>query len=154
MILAALFVGFCQILTTVCVCLWIRHTVSHKQAEIERRAERAFQEWFTQPEPDKPSKFALLIHEAGTVIGSAAARSIMASLQADNSHVARVANGLSDELQAKQNPLVGLLAGGKRGKGAALMRLAELLGAGLGGNNHVNADGQTKAIQDRLSKGG
>jgi hypothetical protein len=154
MIVAALFLGFCQILCTLCLCLWIRSTVAHKQAEIEARAEDLYRQWFTQPAPDKPHKFALLVHEAGTVIGSAAAQSIMSSLQADKSHVARQANMLSDEIQAVQNPLVGLLAGGKRGKGAALMRLAELLGSGLGQNHGSGSGSGTSDIQKRLDKGG
>lgn len=144
MILTVVLFCLCQVLCTISFCIFLRHVINAKQAEIERRAEAAMRDWLTAPEGE-PSKAAMLIDKAGQVIGSAAARSIMASLQVEKSHVARVANGISDEIKGAQNPILGLLAGGKRGKGAAVMQLAGLLqgilspgGKGLpsSGNGH------------------
>jgi ApbE superfamily uncharacterized protein (UPF0280 family) len=95
--------------------------------------------WEQSEEEGKPSKLAVSLDAMGTVVGAAAARSIMASVQAEQSHMAKVANGVSDELQGQANPIIGLLAGGRRGKGAAILKLAQILGpmlAGSGTSNH------------------
>jgi phage-related protein len=97
-------------------------------------------DWTDQPAPDKPSKLAEVAETLGAVVGSAMARSIMASLSADKSHASRVANGLTDELQGAQNPILGILQGGKRGKGAAIARLGQMilpmLSGKMGQGNH------------------
>jgi len=138
MIFAAVLLSICQIVSIFGACLVLRHVINAKQAEIEAKVERALREWVESPEPGKPSKLALVLDSAGAVVGSAAARSLMASMKQDVSSVAHVANGASDLITAQQNPLVGMLTGGKRGKGAALMRLAELIGPMLGGKGSGN----------------
>jgi hypothetical protein len=107
-----------------------------KQAEIEAKAEKALHDWMDPGEGNTPSKFAQVVDATGSVIGSAAARSIMASLNAEASHTARAANTATDLLQAQANPIMGLLAGGKRGKGAAIQRLMDTVGPMLMGGNH------------------
>lgn len=80
-----------------------------------------------------------MVEALGAVIGSAAARSLSASINADASHAARAANAAADVMEAQQNPLVSLISGTKRGKGAAMARLAQMLGPMLqrsNGNNH------------------
>jgi hypothetical protein len=143
-IVAAILLGICQIAGFYCLSLLIRRAINAKQAEIEARAEAALHKWL-DPGPDgKPSQFAEVLDVGGSIIGAAAARSIMASLMAERSHTARAANGLSDEIQGAQNPILGLLTGGKRGKGAALAKLAQVLGpmlAGAGNNHHSDSAG-------------
>jgi len=154
MVLTVLLLCGCQVLCTLSFCLFIRHVINAKQEEIEQRASDALRDWLTAEE-GKPSKAALVIDKAGQVIGSAAARSLMASLQVEKSHVARVANGISDEIQGAQNPILGLLAGGKRGKGAAVMQLAGLLQgilgktAPAGGNGHNDMANMTERIRNQ-----
>jgi hypothetical protein len=153
-VIAAGFIGICQIVGFYCFSLLIRRAINAKQAELEARAEEVIHKWIDLQEDGKPSRLAEMLEMGGTVIGSAAARSIIASLGAGQAHAARAANGLSDEIQATQNPLMGLLAGGKRGKGAALMRLAELLGPMLkGGNGASNATPDSGSVRDKLGRG-
>ncbi len=130
MIYAAVLLCVCQIVTTIGACLIIRRIINAKQAEIERRAENALQSWIAlQGEnKDQPSKLAMMLDGMGAVIGSAAARSLMASLKQSTSAPAQVANSASDQLLAQANPLLAILTAGKRGKGAAVLRLAEMLG--------------------------
>lgn len=154
MIVAAILLGVCQIITMLGGVLLLRRLINAKQAELEEKAERALRDWVESPEAGKPSKLAVTLDAAGAVIGSAAARSLMASLKQDASAQAHVANGMVETLQAQQNPVLGLLAGGKRGKGAAVMRLAELLGpmlAGAGKGNGATSEG--RSVHDRLQKG-
>jgi hypothetical protein len=139
MIVAAILLGICQVVTMFGVCLLFRHFINAKQAEIERRADAALRAWVESPQEGEPSKLAVLVDAMGAVIGSAAARSLMASLKQQDSAVAQVANGVSDRLQGQTHPLQALLVGGKRGKGAALLRLAELLEPMLAGKS--NGDG-------------
>jgi len=147
-IVAVLLLGFCQLVGCYCLSLLIRRAINAKQAEIEARAEAALHEWL-DPGPDGgASKGAKVLDAAGAVVGSAAARSIMSALNAEKSHTARAANGLSDVIQAEQNPLLGLLAGGKRGKGAAIAKLGQLLqGMYSGGNS--GGDGHASSVTDR-----
>lgn len=133
LIVAAALLGICEIIGFVGFGWLIRQWFESKQAEIERRLADTMQEWLVQPAPDKPSKLAELADAAGTVIGSAAARSIMATVSQSQSAIAHVANGAADQLQGQTNPILGLLQGGKRGKGAAVLRLAQMLGPMLGG---------------------
>ena len=113
--------------------IWaVSHRIQRQVAVLEYNAkasiETAIREWIESPDSTTPSRLAMFIDTLGATIGSATARSIMASLNAEKSQVAHVANGISDQVQAVQNPLVALLAGGRRGKNSAVMRLAEILG--------------------------
>lgn len=154
MIFAAILLGVCQIITMLGCVLLLRRLINAKQAEIEERAERALRDWVESPEAGKPSKLAVMLDAAGAVVGSAAARSLMASLKQDASAQAHVANGISDTLQAQQNPVLGLLTGGKRGKGAAVLRLAEMLGPMLAGSGKGNgATTEGSSVHSRLQKG-
>jgi len=122
----------------------IRRIIDQKQADIEAKIAELSATWLEPAGEGKSSRLAEVFDLAGKTVGSAAARSIMQNLKSDEGHVAMVANGLADEIQGKQNPLLGLLAGRKRGKGAAVMKLAEMLGpmiqnmgqGGGSGNGH------------------
>lgn len=151
MVVGLVLLAFCQIACTCALVLGVRLVVNRKQREIEARLAAVFTEWCTA-EPGKASKLAELVAAAGAVVGQSAAQSIMAAFNADKSHVARQANMLADEAQAQANPLLGLLAGGKRGKGAALMRLAELLGPMLvgQGNKVAGSNGESSSVRNRL----
>jgi len=140
MIIAAIMLGLCQIVTFTGLACLFRMWADRKQSEIEQRIDAALHDWCDQPEEGMPSKLALAADAIGATVGAAAAKALMRSLKVDNSHVARVANGLSDEVQAEQNPLLGLLAGGARGKGAAVMKLAGLLGPMLAGKGSSGTD--------------
>lgn len=155
LIVAAILLGLCQILGLVGLGWFLRVYFDRKQAEIEARLEGTLREWVTPAEEGKPSKFAEVLGGMGAVVGQAAARSIMSSLGADKAHVARAANGISDELEAQSNPIMALLSGGKRGKGAALQRLAELimpmLGPRAGGPSSGNGSGNgSGSITERI----
>ena len=110
------------------VCILAARYIERKQRKIERQLEEIVHKW-VDPGPDNsPSELAKVLDAMGAVVGSAAARTIMSSIAAERSHTARAANSMADEIQGAQNPILGLLTGGKRGKGAALQRLAEVLG--------------------------
>lgn len=81
----------------------------------------------TPDEEGKPSKAALFVEMVGDVMGRSMAHSIMASLGSEKGKVARLANSFVEEGQTAQNPLLRLLSGGRRGKGAGLASLVELL---------------------------
>jgi hypothetical protein len=134
--------GFFQTVGLIGGLYWL---ISREKRHISELLTDLQQEWLVAPEGE-PHKAAKVLDAAGAVVGSAAARSIMASLGADASHAARAANTAGDLIQAQQNPILGLLAGGKRGKGAAVLRLAEMLGPMLSGNGngaHSGIDGGT-----------
>lgn len=133
-IFAIFLLGVCQIAGAIVAALLIRRYIGRLRSDIESQLIGAVRDLVDQPAPDQPSKLAQIVDMAGAVIGSAAARSIMASLSADKSHAANVANGVADQLQAQQNPLLAILAGGKRGKNAGVLRLAQMLGPLLGGS--------------------
>lgn len=133
MVFALIFVGFSSILSPICAFLVFRRYLEQKQSEIEQRLDAAVRDWITPPEEGKLSKLGIAMDAIGTVVGSAAARSLQAQIAQTNSAVANVANGLSAEANAARNPLAMLASGGKRGKGAALARLVELIGPMLGG---------------------
>lgn len=124
--------SICQFVMLLCAGVWIQRILDRKILEVRNQIQGAIEDLVTAPAPDQPSKLAQLLDLAGSVVGSAAARSIMASLAADKSHAVRVANSASDELEAQQNPIMSILAGTKRGRGAGLLRLAGLLGGILG----------------------
>jgi hypothetical protein len=153
-IIAATLICICQLVGFYGLSILIRRIIDAKQAELEARAEEALHKWVDLQEGDKPSRFAELLDTGGSVIGAAAARSIMGALHAGNSHAARQANGIAEEIEGNQNPIMGLLAGNKRGKGAALMRLAELLGPMLKGNNGASsAPPDGGSVRNRLNRG-
>jgi len=151
MLICLILLVFCQLCATLSAFWLLPRYLNRKQAEIEAKAEEVVRSWAESPKPGEPSKIALLLDSMGTVVGSAAARSLMLHLNQTVSSTAMVANGESAPLQAQQNPLLGLLMGGKRGKGAAVMRLAELLGPMLMKGNGTGAPGpsQTSFI-DRI----
>lgn len=155
MILAAILLGLCQLVGFAGLAWCIKLIVDRKQREIEARIDAVIRGWVVPETEGEPHKLAQLVQTLGAVVGQAAAQSIMASINADKSHVARLANSLADEAEGAQNPLLGLLAGGKRGKGAALARLMGLLGSmggnvpGAGGNGHSD----NASIRNRLQKG-
>jgi hypothetical protein len=143
MIIAAVLLGICQFASAFTLFLLFKYLMESKQRQLERRLGQAIKEWTYQPEPDKPSKLAVLVDSVGAVIGSAAARSLMASMKQGSSSVAQVANGLSDQVQAQINPLAALVSGGKRGKGAALLRLAEIIGPMISKQSGSNGGGES-----------
>lgn len=154
LLLAACLLAGCQLLAAIGACWWISRLVSRKQRELEDRIRDLVTDWTVPPAEGKPHKLAELLSVVGAVVGQAAAHSIMASLNAEKSHLAKVANGLSDEIQGQQNPLIGLLAGGKRGKGAAVAQLMRLIGGGLAGGAPEQSrpgNGQT-SFMDRLKQ--
>jgi hypothetical protein len=125
-IVAVLLYSACQCLVVFCLCLWLRHFLNAKQAEIERRAEEALRSWVEAPE-GQASKLAEAISAMGAVVGSSAARSLRSSLQTDTSHVNTLANNTAGAIEGAANPLLSILAGGPRGKGAAVRQLAAIL---------------------------
>jgi len=141
MVLAALLFGICQASIMLGALLLSRWWLNRKQADIERRLNEAVREWVEAPAEGQPSRLAITLDAMGAVIGAAAARSLMASMKQSQSSVAQVANGAADELQGKVNPIMALLAGGKRGKGAAVARLSEMLLPLLTGNRSSNGGG-------------
>jgi hypothetical protein len=153
MIIAAVLLGICQLVTSIGLALLFRQFFNTKQAEIEQKAEAAFRAMIElQGENhDQPSKLALMLDSAGAVVGAAAARSLMASLKQTTSATAQVANGITEPMLAQQNPLLAMLTTGKRGKGAAVLRLAEMLGGVFGkpidSGNGSHAQG---SVRDRL----
>lgn len=143
----------CQFAAALLVLWGISRIIERQKAELSARARAALEEWLVPEAEGQPHKLAQLVAAMGEVIGSSAARSIMASLSADKSHVARVANGMTDELQGVQNPLVGLLAGGRRGRGAAVARLTQMLGAmfnNLGGQSNSPGSNGHSDVADRI----
>jgi hypothetical protein len=107
--------------------LLIRAALIRKQQEIEQRVSETIHSWIDAEGDGKPSKLAVTLEAMGAVVGSAAARSLMASIGADGAHMAKAANNVSDQIEAQTNPLGMLLKGGRRGKGAAIDRLSGLV---------------------------
>jgi len=132
---AFILLGVCQILAPFGAFFVLRWYIERKQTALEEWAEAAVHEWIDQPEPGKPSKVAEMIGMAGGIVGTSAAKSIMFQLNQQNTSVTQVANSIADPLAARQNPLTALLGGGRKGKNAAVLRLAELIGPMLGGGN-------------------
>lgn len=150
MIVTALLLMASQLLCVLCFCIWLRHFINAKQAEIERRAEAALRAWVEQPDPKTPHKLAQLIGAMGQVVGQSAAQSIMASINSDKSHASRTANAI---VEGAQPDVLSLLGGGMKGKGAGLMRLAQLLRPMLAGGVE-EGNGHKPSVHDRLSRGG
>jgi hypothetical protein len=139
--IALILLGIAQITVTIGVIFAARRYIEDKQAELEERATLILADWFNPASPTEASKMAALLDAAGAIIGGAAARSIMGSLGQRDSSVAKAANGAADEIEATQNPLMGLLGKSKRGRGAAVARLGQLLLpmlSNIGGNGKAN----------------
>lgn len=152
MLMTIVLLGICQIIGSICtLCLGmvlLDRWAERKQKRIEAQLMRAVHDWVdAQPANEKgevqPSKLAVAASMIGAVVGSAAAKSLMASVKQDASSVSKVAGGLADQLEAQSNPIMALMGGGKRGKGAAVMRLAEMLGPMFGGKSNGNGSGTT-----------
>lgn len=158
MILTVILLGVCQVIGFAGLAIFLKMLLDRKQRDIEKRIDAIWQDVTAQPAPDQPSKLALFIDAVGQTLGSAAARSLVASFNADKSHVARVANGLTDQIQAEQNPLLALVAGRAKGKGAALAKLVGVLGPMLTGGGAPGAgpgnNGHQSSVRERLQKGG
>jgi hypothetical protein len=166
-VFAVCLLGVCQICGALVAALLIRRYIARIRADIESKITDSIRDLVSQPAPDQPSKLAQIVDAAGAVIGSAAARSIMASLSADKSHAANVAGGVADQIQAEQNPIMAILTGGKRGKNAGVLRLAQMLGPLLGGSgrppggqlpllgggNH-NDSASAGSVSDRIKRKG
>lgn len=118
------------VLQSICVLVGLSWLIRREKRALSARMAAIAEEWLVAPEGQK-HKLGQALDAAGADIGSAVARSIMASIGAERSHVTRVANGMLDEAQGNANPVLGLLAGGKRGKAAGIMQLAELVGSVL-----------------------
>lgn len=109
--------------------------------ELEMRS--VIDDWTISPDSNTPSKLAQVTQLMGTVMGQAAAKSIMGAVNAQDAAIAKMANMASDEIEAAQNPLLALVKQGRKGKGSALERLAELMGPqiiqaiGGPGNGHA-----------------
>jgi hypothetical protein len=149
----ALILGFVQFLGFFTFSLMIRRIINAKQAELEARAEETIRHWVEPQEGNKPSRFAEVLDMAGAVVGQAAARSIVASLMGSKGKALQEAGGLVDQMTSEQNPILGLLQGGKRGRGTALTKLAELLGPML--QSKMNGGGQapTEDVSSRIGRG-
>ena len=121
-----------------------------------RRVSDVIAEWVIPPAEGAPSKLAQVVESAGETIGTGAARSIRASFKAEASHASRMANGMVADAEAEANPALGLLMGGKRGKGAALRTLAGMLMpmlAGSTGNHQSNGDDSDVSELHRRMRG-
>lgn len=146
----------CQIVGFAGLGWWLRLLADKKQRDIEAKLEASLRSWIEPGEGGKPSKFAQMLYASGEVIGQAAAKSLMGAIKQPDTAAARQGNMFAEDIIAQQNPLMGLLTGTKRGKGAALMRLAELLGpmlTGRNGNDSTPSADHT-SVSERLRKGG
>lgn len=153
MLLAVGLLMLCQCVCFIGIYWLITRWAERKQREIERRIDAVIRDWTSPGGEGKPSRFAQLVYTMGETVGQAAARSLQSTLKADASHVARVANGVSDTLEAQANPLSALISGTGRGKGAAIRRLGELIlpmlaGGGHGGDN----DNGRSSVVGRLGR--
>lgn len=132
---------------------------------IKRKAEAIIREWVT-PDAMGKSKIGIAIDNTGSIVGSAAAASIMGTLMQKQSNLAREANKLTGDVVEgqleEQSPLVGLamqmipgLRKGIRKNPTAVLALSEAL-KGLGGahGNGSNAPGKIASVQDRINRGG
>lgn len=114
-----------------------------KQATLLQDIETLKHQWFSPGPNGTPSPIQSTMGDLGAVVGSAAARSIMASLKQVKSSEAVVANSLADGIQAQVDPLALLIGSTRRGgKGAAIERLVGFLreafkGSGNSGSGSV-----------------
>ena len=152
MLIAIFCVLSCQLLAWP-VILWLAvRYLDRKQADIEARASELVRSWLASPAENQPSELAKVVSALGEVIGGSAARVIAASFGAGESQLARQANKASDLLEAQVNPIMALLTGNKRGKGAALARLGEVLNSWLNkGGPTTPSDNGAKPVQKTFS---
>lgn len=137
MVYAIILLCICQITAPLVAYKLITRYIEAKQLAITEQIQKTIASWVNSPEEGKPSQLANVLGACGSVVGSAAAQSILASFNQQASSTAEVANGLANKIAIQQNPLMGLFMG-KKGKGAAIQRLAEILGPMLmqhSGNN-------------------
>jgi hypothetical protein len=142
-----------QIIALVSIAIIIKRSISSfvlaKQAEIEAKIHDTLYD-FVAPQGDgKASKLGDLLANAGLIVGQAAANTIMSNLNASNGHAVRAANDIAGAIDGQSSPLagvLGLLKGGRRGKGAAIGRLAEILGPMLGGGSAAGGNGSAEYI--------
>lgn len=152
----------CQIAGGILAGILVSRQIRRTKTEVRTEISQILVEWTTPAGEGKPSKAAELVDMIGAVIGSAAARSIMAQFNADASHAARAANTAADNIEAARNPLLSILTGTKRGKGAAVARLAEMLGgmftgSGAGQQMHLplgSNGGSERSVSDRIKHQG
>lgn len=133
---------------------------------IKRKAEATIREW-VDTDDKQQSKLGRVIDQAGSIVGSSAAASIMGSLMQKQSILAREANKLTADVTEgaieESSPLMGVamqmipgLRKGIRKNPAAVMALSEAL-KGLGGGAHgngSNSGAKIPSVQDRINRGG
>jgi hypothetical protein len=131
----------CQITVPIGAAIALRRWAERKQAEIEQRIEAAVHEWTDAPGPGLPSKAAETVSLCGEIIGRSAAKSIKQSFTQESTALTQVTNGIVEPIEAQANPLITLMTGGRRGKNAAIFRLAQILGPMLGNKGGGNGAG-------------
>lgn len=143
-----------QITSLFAFSIFLKRLLTSKQEAIETHISETIQDWIRlQGENrDQPSKLAMMLDGMGAVVGSAAARSLMASVKAGTVGENAMANTQASFIEAQQNPILALLQGGKKGKGAAVMRLAQLLGPMLSGSGNGHAESSGPSVRDRLGR--
>jgi hypothetical protein len=113
----------CTILSPLLTIALFRRFFEAKQAEITQEIVTLVHLW-VDPTPDgKASKVALYAEALGECVGSSAARSLVRTAQQLKSSESVVVNGIQAKLEAEDNPIMDLLTGSRRGKGAAFERL-------------------------------
>lgn len=125
--------------------------IERKTSEIEGKVSAIVREFITNPDEHTPSKLAVMFDLFGATIAKGMVHEAAVQEKAEQSHVARVANNMLAEEQAYQNPILGILGKNKRGKNAAYVRLAEMigqqLGAAGGGGNGAGGGGATPPVR-------
>lgn len=149
-LLACFFAGAALLSLPLALQWSINRVIDRKQAEIELKIYTLVNEWISSPSEGKPSKLAEITAAAGTVVGQSAAHSIMQSLSTQQSHVTTLAQNVTGEIESQQNPLLAILQGGKRGKGAAVLKLAQLLAPMLQNMSKDNHQNQQSTGLSRL----
>lgn len=152
MIVAAILIGLCEFLGFVGLYILFTRWAERKEAQIRAEIDQQLKLWFVPEAEGQPHRAAQLLGSMGDIIGRSAAHSIMATFSAERSHVARAANAALAEAEAQQNPLLNLLSGGRRGKGAAIAQLAQLLAPMI--RSVGSGNGDTGSVLERLRKGG
>jgi len=137
---AAILLIICQFAVNLCLLVLIRRYLSRKESAIRQEIEETVRDFVSSPSEGKPSKLAEYLQAMGSVVGSGAAHSLMASLQQSKSSMNQVANGIVSEMQGPENPILSFLSG-KRGKGSSLIQLANLLGPMLNKGNNGPSNG-------------
>lgn len=153
MLVACALMMLCQCIYFIGLYWLITRWAERKQRDIERRVDAVIKDWTTPEAEGQPHKFARLVYSIGETVGQAAARSLSAQVKADASHTARVANGIADNLEAQSNPILSMVSGTARGKGAAMRRLTELLLPMLAGAAQPKPNnGNGQSVASRLGR--